>query len=130
MNNNAYYWTKFKIYRNKIKHLLLISKKSHYNNYFANNRNNIKETWKGIKQLITLKPTKNSFPTTLEVGSSQLSNSQVIANAFNNYFSTVGSNLVNSIPIVQTPIETFLNAPLSIALNSLLHLVLKLKSTS
>ena len=100
-SKNAYYWTNFKIYRNKIKHLLLISKKSYYNDYFTNNKSNIKETWKGIKQLITLKPTKNSFPTMLKVGNLQLSNSQLIANAFNNYFSTVGSNLANSIPIIQ-----------------------------
>ena len=42
----------------------------------------------------------------------EILNSQAIANAFNNYFSTVGSSLANSIPIVQTNIETFLNAPL------------------
>ena len=82
------------------------------NDYFTTNRNNIKETWKGIKQLITLKPTKLSFPTILEVGNLKLSSSQAIANAFNNYFSTVGSNLANTIPIVHTPFETFLNAPL------------------
>ena len=34
------------------------------------------------------------------------------ANTFNNYFSTVVSNVANSIPIVKTRILTFLNAPL------------------
>ena len=92
--------------------MLLISKKSYYIHYFNINENNIKETWKGIKQLITLKQTKNSIPISLEVGGFKLSNSQAIANAFNNYFSTVGSSLANSIPIVQTNIETSLNAPL------------------
>ena len=53
--SNDYYFTKYKIYRNKLKHLILISKKSFYNNYFNTNKDNIKETWKGIKQLITLK---------------------------------------------------------------------------
>ena len=32
------------------------------------------------------------------------------ANTFNNYFSTVVSNVANSIPIVKTRIVTFLNA--------------------
>ena len=52
------------------------------------------------------------MPTTLEVGNCKLSNPQAIATAFNNYFSTVGLNIANSIPIVQTCFETFLNAPL------------------
>ena len=52
---------------------------------------------------------KNS---TLEVGNSKLSNPQAIATALNNCFSTVGSNIANSIPILQTRFETFLNAPL------------------
>ena len=69
--------------------MLLISKKSYYIHYFNINKNNIKETWKGIKQLITLKQTKNSIPMSLEVGGLKLSNSQAIAHAFNNYFSTV-----------------------------------------
>ena len=47
--------------------------------------------------------------TTLE--NSKLSNPHAIANTFNNYFSTVVSNVANSIPIVQTRIVTFLSAP-------------------
>ena len=70
--------------------MLLISKKSYYIDYFNINKNNIKETWKGIKQLITFKQTKNSIPMSLEVGALKLSNSPAIADAFNNYFSTVG----------------------------------------
>ena len=48
--------------------------------------------------------------TTME--NSKLSNPHAIANTFNNYFSTVASNVANSIPIVKTRIVTFLNAPL------------------
>ena len=54
-SKNNYYFSKFKIYRNKLNHLLLRSKKMYYNNYFGNSKHNIKETWRGIKQLITLK---------------------------------------------------------------------------
>lgn len=52
---SEYYYTKFKFYRNKLNHLLAISKKSYYNNYFSENCKNIKGTWKGIRQLIILK---------------------------------------------------------------------------
>ena len=54
----AYYWTKYKDYRNKIKHLTRVSKHHYYNDYFNVNKNMVKKTWKGIKQLIAFRPTK------------------------------------------------------------------------
>ncbi len=44
-NRNDYYFSKYKIYRNKLKHLLIISKKSYYNNYFKNNNCNTDEIY-------------------------------------------------------------------------------------
>ena len=111
-SKNDHYFSKYKTYRNKLKHLLLLSKKSYYDNYFIKNQNNIKETWKGIKQLITFRQSFTNVPTTLEVGNSKLSNTQSIANAFNNYFATIGSNLANAIPTATTPFENYLNAPI------------------
>ena len=108
-SKNNYYFSKFKIYRNKLNHLLLRSKKMYYNNYFANSKYNIKETWRGIKQLITLKQSNYSFPSVLEVGGTKLTASKAIANAFNDYFSSIGSDTASAIPTVNTPFETFLN---------------------
>ena len=106
--SNDYYFTKYKIYRNKLKHLILISKKSFYNNYFNTNKDNIKETWKGIKQLITLKKAAYSTPTTLKIGNTKITDTKSIANEFNKYFANVGSNLANAIPVVNTSFEEFL----------------------
>ena len=47
---------KFKRYRNSIANLMKVSKKQHYATFFNNNLNNLKNTWKGIKELINLKP--------------------------------------------------------------------------
>ena len=66
----------------------------------------------GIKQLITFRESVTNVPTTLEVGNSKLSNTQSIANAFNNYFATIRSNLANAIPTATTPFENYLNAPI------------------
>ena len=71
-SKNSYYFSKFKIYRNKLNHLLIQSKKMYHNNYFANNKHNIKKTWKGIKQLITLTQLKHSTPTVIDVGDIKL----------------------------------------------------------
>ena len=110
-SKNDYYFSKFKIYRNKLKHLISISKN---NKYFANNKYNIKNTWKGITQLITLKIQPYSVPNLLRVDNLNLTNSKLIADAFNNYFSNIGSNIANTIPTVDISFEKFLN-------NSLCH---------
>ena len=39
--------------------LMKESKKSYFTNYFQNNLNNLKSTWKGIKNLISLKELPN-----------------------------------------------------------------------
>ena len=62
--------------------------------------------------MITFRQSFTNVPTSLEVGNSKLSNTQSIANAFNNYFATIGSNLTNAIPTATTPFENYLNAPI------------------
>ena len=64
---------------------------------------------RGIKQLITLKQSNYSFPTVLEVGGTKLTTSKAIANAFNDYFSSIGSDTANAIPTINTSFETFLS---------------------
>ena len=54
-NKSDFNHRQLKLYRNKLKHLIDISKKQHYCKYFAENMNNMKNTWRGIKQLITTK---------------------------------------------------------------------------
>ncbi len=99
-NRNEYFHLKYKLYRNKLKHLLHISKKSYYNNYFHINNGNMKNIWKGIKELVTLKQSSVTSPSTIEVDNTKITNSKQIANAFNEYFSTVGSDIANTIPTV------------------------------
>ena len=56
---SLYYHTKFKIYRNKLNHLIKISKTEYYNRYFTTHSANIKSVWKGIRQIISFKPMSN-----------------------------------------------------------------------
>ena len=53
---SSYYQTKFKVYRNKLNHLIKISKRVYYNNYFSIHLNDGKRIWKGIKQIIRTTP--------------------------------------------------------------------------
>jgi hypothetical protein len=66
----------------------------------------MKSVWKGIKQLITLKYANNTSPNLLQIGSSKIVDKEAIAEAFNKYFSTIGSNLESAILLVNTPIES------------------------
>ena len=110
-SKNAFYFSKYKFYRNKIKHLILLSKKSYYSNYFQNNSNNIKKTWQGIKQLMTLSNKKVHIPTTVEIDSQKITNTIDIANAFNTYFASIGSNLAASIPSLAVSYTEYLKSP-------------------
>ena len=47
--------TNYKKYRNLLSPLMKKSKQAYYDKYFERNWNNIKNTWKGIKSLISLK---------------------------------------------------------------------------
>ena len=97
-NKSDFNHRQFKLYRNKLKHLIDISKKQHYCKYFAENMNTMKNTWRGIEQLITTKSKKSQTPNNITLDNKSLTNSKDIANAFNDYFATIGSTLANSIP--------------------------------
>ena len=45
----------YKDYRNMLSTLLKKGKSNYYNQYFRANMNNIKNTWKGIKSILTIK---------------------------------------------------------------------------
>ena len=62
-------------------------------NYFSYHVNDVKVTWKGIKQLISIKGGKLSFPSRLIVRDNTLTGAKSIANAFNEHFSSVGTSV-------------------------------------
>ena len=63
------------------------SKQAYHDKYFERNWNNIKNTWKGIKSLISLKTKASSAPTVLShENGDTITNPYDIAKTFNNYF--------------------------------------------
>ena len=61
-SNKNIFHQEYKTYRNSLSTLLKQSKKCYYNSYFRNNINNIKNTWKGIKSIISLNSKKSESP--------------------------------------------------------------------
>ena len=85
--------------RNRVQRELKKSKKQYYADYFAENVNNIKKTWEGIRKIANIK--KMSMKTTqLNIGGRIIDDQTELANTFNNFFANVGPNTENTIPKV------------------------------
>ena len=78
LTNGAH--TKYKLYRNMLVTLL-------------NKINDLKNTWKGIKRVISLKYSTSKVPSTITEDKISLTNPTDIADALNNYFSDVATGI-------------------------------------
>ena len=79
----------YKKYRNLLSTLMKKSKQAYYDKYFETNWNNVKNTWKGIKFLISVKTVASSVPTVLSLGNDDTTtNPYDIVNTFNYFAST------------------------------------------
>ena len=66
------------------------SKQAYYDKYFERNWNNIKNTCKGIKSLISLKTVTSHVPIVLSLDNGDtITDPYDIANTFNNYFASI-----------------------------------------
>ena len=73
--------------------LMKKSKQAYYDKYFERNQNNIKNTWKRIKSLISLKTVASGVPAVLTLDNGDtITNPYDIANTFNNYFASIAEN--------------------------------------
>ena len=90
--------TNYKKYRNLLSTLMKKSKQAYYDKCFERNWNNIKNTWKGIKSLISLKTVAPSVPTVLSLDNGDtITNPYDTANTFNNYFASIAETTKKSI---------------------------------
>ena len=72
--------------------------KQAYDKYFERNWKNIKNTWKGIKSLISLKTVASHVPTVLSLDNGDtITNPYDIANTFNNYFASIAETMKKSL---------------------------------
>ena len=78
--------------------ILMKKSKQTYNKYFETNCNNIKNTWKGIKSLISLKTVAFSAPAVLPLDIVNIiTNPCDIDNTFNSYFAFIAEATKNKI---------------------------------
>ena len=94
---SPYYHAKFKHYRNILNHILRISRKQYYNEYFSININDSKRVWNKIKQKVCLKSKSKQILTKIVKDNHEIIDMKNIPNTFNKYFANVGDQLANTI---------------------------------
>ena len=88
----------FKKYRNQIINLVRVSKQTHYNKYFEENKNNCRAIWIGINEVICPKSKKKlNSPTSLIDEGETITNPKNIVEHFNKFFIEIGTNIQNKI---------------------------------
>ena len=70
--------------------LMKKSKQNYFAKFFENNLKNLKNTWKGIKSIISMKNSSSNSPVLLIYQNENIDNPERIANIFNNSFNTIG----------------------------------------
>ena len=86
-------------YKNKLNHIIKLSKKTYYQEQLIKHKQNPKMMWKTLNELLN-KPTKNTklSKTFLESNSSNtIIEPEEIVNKFNDYFTNIGPNLAKKI---------------------------------
>ena len=86
--------TEYKTLRNRITYTLNMSKKNHFQHYFAENQNNIKKTWTGIKNIINIRNASKNQPSSMLIDKTMKTNPTDIAEGFNAYFSSIAEKLL------------------------------------
>ena len=105
-SNSTYHTYKYKIYRNKLSKLLIVSKKMYYHDYFKENFSNLKKIWTGIREIVNInKKNTQGIPTKLIKDNIEVSDTKQMADVLNKYFSTIGINTANSTASNSNPLE-------------------------
>ena len=86
--SNALARTMYKQLRNHVVKLIANAKSNYFKQKIMENKNNVKNLWKILKRVAPTKPIKKS-PTYIEVDGIQIKEPKEMANAFNQYFTSI-----------------------------------------
>ena len=93
----AIFHEQYKTYRNLLSTLMKQSKQIYCTKFFENNWNNIKNTWKGIKTVISVKNITATVPHSIEFNNKIITDHTAMSNAFNNYFTSTAKKTNSNI---------------------------------
>ena len=94
-------------YKNKLTKVIRVAKEAYFKNLFKTNRSNLKKVWSTLKDLLG-KRNKHGGVKEVVVDGSVCSLDVDIANSFNKYFSSVGTNLDSQLPASNSHFSDFM----------------------
>ena len=111
-------------YKNNLLKLIRTSKFNHYNNYFQENRLNSIRTCERSRDIINItKKSKNNINSvSVQVNSKDITDAAIIANKFNNHFTTIAKQIEAESVIRNFYFSNYLSEPTTIP-NNFLNLV-------
>ena len=105
---NAEHESIYKQYRNNLNRLLITAEKIHYETLFNDNKDDLKKSWRILKQVINKRKYSSSCSKFL-VNQETTTDKNKIAKGFNQYLINIGPNLANKIPrIISVPRHTWI----------------------
>ena len=84
----------YKQLKNSVTEVTRRREKDYYDSYFTENKNNLQKIWKGIKEVINIKAKSFSQPNCIIENNQPVTEPRKIANAFNNYFTSIADNIL------------------------------------
>ena len=87
----AIFHKQYKSYRNLLSTLMKQSKEVYCTNNFESNWNNIKNAWKGIKTIISIKNITAAVSHSIEFNNKTITDPTAMSNVFDNYFTSLAT---------------------------------------
>ena len=81
-------WTNFKKHRNYVNGQIKRAKVTYYHNAFRVNEGDIRNTWRVVNEVTSLK-TVNSLIKEIKINGASITNARNLADTFNSHFSTI-----------------------------------------
>ena len=89
----------YRSYKNLFEKIRKSSKKHYYQNKIEKCKNNLKTTWKTMKEIIgRSKVFHQNLPNNLKINKKSITDKKIIADKFNEFFINIGPNLAAKIP--------------------------------
>ena len=102
-------FTEYKHYRNVYNSVLRLAKKLYYEKKVNDNKSNVKNLWKTLNQAIERDTSKSSVISNITINGTTITESDIIANEFNTFFSQVAGKIKSEIPPTTAKPEDYLN---------------------
>ena len=101
---------KYKTYKNKLNHLIRITKRKYYDTKFESAKNDLRTTWKLLNEVINKRKSKSPLPSSFASEGKTITDLVEIADKFCKFFTNIGSYLARAIRDVNSSFSSFLGA--------------------